>query len=58
MRRHALRRENVQSWDGLRSRQVGGDQKIEEGVDEFGERVGAIVAVDYDYSVALGALPQ
>ena len=58
VRRHALRGQHIQGGDGLRTRQIGGDQKIEKGVDKFAQRLGLFIAVHHHNDVALRGLPQ
>ena len=57
VRRHALCGQHVHGGDGLRARQIGRDEKIEEGVHQFAESFGLLVSVHHHHDVAFGGLP-
>ena len=58
VRRHALRRQHIHGGDGLRTRQIGRDEQIEERVHQFAQSLGLLVAIHHHDDVALGGLPQ
>ena len=58
VRRMPLRGQHVHGGDGLRARQIGSDEQIEEGVHQLAQSLGLLVAVHHDDDVALGGLPQ